>query len=60
MEAMRVTPIMAEMSSWLYIGACVALPLAWGVATEFIFRWLSRRREARHAEEMNAFIDYQI
>ena len=62
MNGAPVFPLLASVSTWVYVGACVLLPLAWGIATEFVFRWLTRRHpEAREqAEDRHFFIDYHI
>ena len=39
--------VLAEMSTWLYVSACIVVPLAWGLGTEFVFRWLESRKRAR-------------
>ena len=53
--------VLASLSGWLHVGACVALPLVWGVATEIVFRNLSRRRaRTQTPESQHFFIDYHI
>ena len=55
------TPVLADVSTWVYVGACVVLPLAWGVATEFFFRWLTRHHKRRkRREDDHFFVDYHI
>jgi hypothetical protein len=47
--------------TWLHVGAFVLLPLAWGAATEFFFRWLNRHRKPpRPAADEHFFLDYHI
>ena len=41
--------VLAEMPTWLYVSACVVVPLAWGLGTEFVFRWLESRKRTREA-----------
>ena len=54
-------PVIAAVPAWLYVGACVVLPLAWGVTTEFFFRWLSRHRKHRSRRKDEPFFtDYHI
>lgn len=61
MRVLSVLPVLAEVSTWVYVGACVALPLAWGVTTEFFFRWLSRHHKRRkRKKDEHFFIDYHI
>jgi hypothetical protein len=54
--------VIASVSTWLHVGACVLLPLAWGVATEMVFRRLARRRPSLPvaAPDQHFFIDYHI
>ena len=56
-----ISPFFAPMTAvatWLYVSACVVAPLAWGVATELLFRWLGRRRPTRPDEsELDLIID---
>ena len=55
------TCVLATIPPWLHVGACVVLPLAWGLATEFFFRWLDRRRKPRRpAKDQHFFLDYHI
>jgi hypothetical protein len=35
---------MAAVSKFLEIASYVVIPLAWGLAAEFLFEWLRRRR----------------
>lgn len=58
---MDFSVLVLAVPTWLYVGACVVLPLAWGVATELFFRWLGRHRKRRrvHKDE-HFFIDYHI
>jgi len=61
MNAIPGIPVLGEVSTWLYVGACVVLPLAWGLATEFVFRRLGLRRKRRkHSKDEHFFIDYHI
>lgn len=61
MGVLNMPPVLAEVSTWVYVGACVTLPLAWGVATEFFFRWLGRHRKRRRRKrDDHFFIDYHI
>ena len=57
-----VAMLIASVSAWLHVGACVLVPLAWGIATELVFRWITRRRPAplEPAEHQHFFIDYHI
>ena len=54
--------IIASLSTWLHVGACVLLPLAWGIATEMVFLRIARRRPAPpvDAPDQHFFIDYYI
>ena len=54
--------VVATVGLWLHVGACVLLPLAWGVATEFAFRRLTRRRPQppEPPAEQHFFLDYHI
>jgi len=55
---MNTMTVLAEVPLWLYVTACVVLPLAWGVATELFFRWIGRRRPRRPSEsELDLLID---
>ena len=62
MQPTAAPPVLAEVSTWVYVTACVALPLAWGVAMEFFFRWLGqhRKRRKRRKDEHFFFTDYHI
>lgn len=54
-------PALGALSTWLHVGACVLLPLAWGLATEYVFRRLAKRREGRECPpDSHFFIDYNI
>jgi hypothetical protein len=62
MTLTTITPLAAA-GGWLYVAACLLLPLAWGVLTELVFRALARRhrRRSRHADGEDHFLfDYQI
>ena len=50
----------AEETSPIYITACVAVPLMWGLMTEGVFRWLDRRHARRHPEDAEHTIEYHI
>lgn len=53
--------LVAAVPTWLYVSGCVVLPLVWGVATEFFFRWLGRHRKRRkRRKEEHFFTDYQV
>ena len=68
MSALSDVLVLASLSAWLHVGACVALPLAWGVATEIVFRLIAKRRApvpgARDGSPSNPdrhfVIDYHI
>ena len=47
-----------KLSTWLYIGACVLLPLVWGIATEMVFRRLVKKRPAPGHDD--GFLEYHI
>ncbi|HUV39541.1 MAG TPA: hypothetical protein VMY39_07990 [Planctomycetota bacterium] len=53
--------VLAQVPLWLHITGCVVIPLAWGVATELLFRWIgAHRRRRRAAHDQHFFMDYQI
>jgi hypothetical protein len=62
MEPFAGLPVLASVSTWIYVGACVLVPLAWGVATELFFRWLAKGRAASPppAGNRHFYIDYHI
>jgi hypothetical protein len=34
--------------NWLYVLACVLVPLAWGIVSTIAMRWVERRLQRRH------------
>ena len=55
-------PIFAEAEvSWLYVAACLVVPLAWGIVTELGFRLLGRHfKHRRHKNNDHFLIEYHI
>ncbi len=58
-------PLLAQIPSWLkvglHVGACVLLPLAWGIATELVFRRMEKRRPEKKCDNPSHFMmDYHI
>ncbi len=54
--------LVAEIPAWLkvtlHVGACVLVPLAWGVATELVFRRIEKcRSETKPDDPPRAFIN---
>jgi hypothetical protein len=45
------------MAKWIYVGACVVVPLAWGLAVAVVSRrvdeWAKRRRTSTAGNVMN-------
>ena len=62
MKSPFCTLFLASIPPWLHVGACVLLPLIWGLSTEFIFRWIARRRQGtpEPTQDRHFFIDYDI
>jgi hypothetical protein len=47
--------------SWLYIGACLVVPFAWGLLTEGVFRLLARHfKHRKHRKDDHFLIEYHI
>lgn len=62
-ESLMSAAAVASIGTWLHVSACVLLPLAWGVATELFFRWLSRRggkNIRRPHDEHHFIVEYHI
>ena len=45
---------------WVYIGACLAVPAAWGALSAWLFGRLDRRGAADEAEQRRPPVDYAI
>ena len=60
-ESLSLVPVLATLGTWLHVGACVLLPLAWGVATELVFRLLARgRHKTPRDSDRHFLIEYHI